>query len=318
MIGKRILSPCFSPNLGGWRCSRSREKMRGFTLVEIIIVIVITGILGGIVAIFIKAPIQQYFDVSRRSDMTDIADTALRRIGRDLRLALPNSVRISGSVSGNNSGSCTGSEICYLEFLPTSVGGRYRVAGGGTNCPGSPSGEALDFTVADGCFGVLGGMPTGFTTFAPGDTDKVAIYNLGINGANAYAGDNTAAVKTSTSNANIINLTAGKLFPFESPSARFDIINQPVSYVCNPTLGTLTRVSGYSITPTQPTTTFPAGNQQNLLAKNLTNCSFTYDASVVAQRSGLVTMSLSITEANPSSSSEKVTLYNSVHVSNLP
>src|SRR6266481_6264889 len=223
MIGKRILSPCFSPNLGGWRCSRSREKMRGFTLVEIIIVIVITGILGGIVAIFIKAPIQQYFDVSRRSDMTDIADTA-----------------------------------------------------------------------------------------------KVAIYNLGINGANAYAGDNTAAVKTSTSNANIINLTAGKLFPFESPSARFDIINQPVSYVCNPTLGTLTRVSGYSITPTQPTTTFPAGNQQNLLAKNLTNCSFTYDASVVAQRSGLVTMSLTITEANPSSSSEKVTLYNSVHVSNLP
>jgi len=270
--------------------------MRGFTLVEIIIVIVITGILGGIVAIFIKAPIQQYFDVSRRSDMTDIADTALRRVGRDLRLALPNSARVSGS--------CSGSTTCYLEFFPTSGGGRYR---------SGPPGDVLNFGAADSSFDVLGGMSAGFA-FNP--NDLVAIYNLGIPGANAYAADNTAAINTGTSNANLINLIAGKLFPFESPSARFDIINQPVSYVCDPTLGTLTRVSGYGIHDPQPTP--PVGGTSALLAKNVTNCSFTYDASVAAQRSGLVTMSLTITEANPSSSSEKVTLYNSVHVSNLP
>ncbi|TAN77825.1 MAG: type II secretion system protein, partial [Gallionella sp.] len=71
-----------------------------------VMVIVITGIIGSMVAVFIKAPVQQYFDVARRADMTDTADTALRRITRDLRLALPNSVRVTGAVSG--AGSCNG------------------------------------------------------------------------------------------------------------------------------------------------------------------------------------------------------------------
>jgi hypothetical protein len=58
-----------------------------------IVVIVITGIIGGIVAVFLRMPVQGYVDSARRADMTDIADTALRRISRDLHSALPNSVR---------------------------------------------------------------------------------------------------------------------------------------------------------------------------------------------------------------------------------
>jgi hypothetical protein len=45
----------------------------------------------------------------------------------------------------------------------------------------------------------------------------------------------------------------------------------------------------------------------------VSSCSFTYDPSVVAQRSGLVTMNLGITENN-----ETVTLYSATHVSNVP
>ena len=70
------------------------KSHRGFTLVEMIIVIVITGIIGGMVAMFIRMPVQGYVDSARRAEMTDIADTALRRIGRDLRTAVPNSVRV--------------------------------------------------------------------------------------------------------------------------------------------------------------------------------------------------------------------------------
>ena len=75
---------------------RMTKFQSGFTLAEAVIVIAITGIISAVVAVFIKAPVQSYFDASRRAEMTDIADTALRRISRDLRLALPNSVRVAG------------------------------------------------------------------------------------------------------------------------------------------------------------------------------------------------------------------------------
>jgi len=67
----------------------------GFTLIEMVVVIVLTSIIAAVVAVFIKIPVQGYVDSARRAEMTDIADTALRRVGRDLRLALPNSVRIT-------------------------------------------------------------------------------------------------------------------------------------------------------------------------------------------------------------------------------
>jgi MSHA biogenesis protein MshO len=50
-----------------------------------------------------------------------------------------------------------------------------------------------------------------------------------------------------------------------------------------------------------------------LLANNVSACAFSYDANVVAQRSGLVTMRLAITE-----NGETVTLYSATHVSNVP
>ena len=287
-----------------------RQSQQGFTLAEMIMVIVITGIIGGMVAVFLKAPIQQYMDVARRADMTDIADTASRRIGRDLRLALPNSVRVTTGACPVTTANPGGAGTCsFLEFLPTSGGGRYRAdTGGGAGCPASPSGEALDFTVADACFGVLGGMPAGFA-FAAGD--MAAVYNLGISGATAYAANNTAAIDTAASTSSIVKLSAAKYFPFESPNARFAIINKAVSYVCDTTGRTLMRYT-YSIAGGgQPTSALALGN---LLAGNVgAVCNFSYDAFVVAQRSGLVTMNLSITENN-----ETVTLYSATHVSNMP
>jgi len=292
-----------------------RRSQQGFTLVEMIMVIVITGIIGGIVAVFLRMPVQQYVDVARRGDMTDIADTALRRISRDLRLALPNSARVTTGTCPVTAANPGGAGTCsFLEFLPTSGGGRYRSgAGGGAGCAASPGGEALEGAwsmppVADNCFGVLGGMPPNFA-FTAGD--RVAVYNLGIAGASAYLADNTAAINVGTSTAMLVQLNAATLFPFESPQQRFDVINQAVSYVCDTTGGTLTRYTNYGIVAVQPTSTLAGGN---LLAQHIgAVCDFAYDANVVAQRSGLVTMRLSITEQN-----ETVTLYNATHVSNQP
>ena len=260
----------------------SPHTQRGFTLIEAIVVITITAIISAVVATFIRTPIQGYFDSVRRAELTDTADTAVRRIGRDLRLALPNSVRVT-----------TAGSVYYLEFLLTSGGGRYR-----TDTPGDP----LDFTTATGdtSFDILG--PT-----VPG-TGTIAIYNLGIPGADAYNGDNTSAVTGISGN----NLKiSAKQFPFASPSNRFQIIQTPVSYVCDPAAGTLTRYSGYAISTGQPTSF--SGSSSALLARNVSACTFTYNPQVITQRAGLLSATLQLTQ-----SGESVNLYYEAHVSNAP
>jgi MSHA biogenesis protein MshO len=288
------------------------QSQQGFTLIEMIMVIVITGIIGGMVAVFLKAPIQQYMDVSRRADMTDIADTALHRVARDLRLALPNSVR--RTVSGGS---------VYLEFIPTIGGGRYRADIDATDnvCLGGNSDDdILSFTAADTCFEVLGTMPP----VAGGD--QIVVYNLGIAGADAYSGnilatDNRRAVSgVGLSSITIISAAA---LPFNSCAydaggfvvggCRFQVVQTPVTYVCTPVPGgvggTLMRWQGYNIQPVQPVV-LPGGGSAATLASNVSTCDFTYAG---AERSGLVTLNLGITEDN-----ETVTLYSATHVSNVP
>jgi prepilin-type N-terminal cleavage/methylation domain-containing protein len=73
--------------------SAASRRSRGFTLLEAITVIAITGIIAAVVAVFMVRPAQGYFSSTARLAMVDTADTALRRIARDVRLALPNTVR---------------------------------------------------------------------------------------------------------------------------------------------------------------------------------------------------------------------------------
>jgi len=64
----------------GGGVTRSAETVRrqvGFTLIEAIIVIAITGIVAAAVAMFIRLPVQGYVDSAARAELTDIADTAL-------------------------------------------------------------------------------------------------------------------------------------------------------------------------------------------------------------------------------------------------
>src|SRR5688572_23243570 len=87
----------------GKKCPGARAgacaPSQGFSLVELIVVIVITGIIASVIGSFIAGPIQGFFDQARRAALVDAAQLALLRMGRDLRAALPNSVRIdSGAV----------------------------------------------------------------------------------------------------------------------------------------------------------------------------------------------------------------------------
>jgi len=256
-------------------------------LIELVMVIVITGVIGTMVAVFIRRPVEGYLDTARRAEMSDIADTALRRMTRDLRTALPNSIRVDG----------TGK---YIEYLQTSGGGRYRaqVDSGG-------NGDILDFTATDSSFDVVGSMPT----LAAGNI--IVVYNLtsdpAITTANAYFGDNRANYDSNSPPT--ITLNPGKQFPFPSPGKRFQIVQYPVTYACE--AGVLRRYWGYAIALAQPTP--PAGGGSALLATNVTDCSFSYSTSGASGRTGAVALNLQIEQ-----SGEKVRLFQQAHVSNVP
>jgi MSHA biogenesis protein MshO len=192
-------------------------SQRGFTLAEAVIVIAITGIIAAVVAVFIRKPIEGYFDSVRRSQLTDTADVALRRMGRDLRTALPNSVRVTSAGT-----------TYTLQYLETTGGGRYRAAVTSTG-----TGNPLDFTAADSAFDVIGPAPTVAT-------GSVVVGNLGAgSGADAYSGNSSALTSAAGSTINMTSI----LFPVESPSRRFQIVGSTITYVCTPAAsgGTLTR-----------------------------------------------------------------------------
>ena len=282
---------------------QTSAMQRGFTLVEAVMVIVLTGIIAAVVAVFIPGPIQGYFDTARRSQSSDVADFALRRVARDLQTALPNSMR---STDANN---------YFLEFLPVRSAGRYRAAGdGGT--------DMLDIAnpAVDNSFGVLSPV------VAVASGDSIVIDNTGQTGADAYAGTNRRAVSSTTpalptSAATNIVLAAGAQFPRDSSSYRFQVVSTPVTYACEVATGTLWRYSGYPIQAAQPTSIATLDSLASVVKAALaTNIVCGSDASnigtgfQVQNADGLVLLRIQLRDG----AGETVSLYREVHVDNAP
>ncbi len=272
----------------------------GFTLAEAVIVIVIMGIISAAVAVFIRGPIDAYFDVSRRAQLSDAADTALRRIARDLQRALPNSVRVAGA--------CTGATPCYLEYVPVEAGGRYRA-----ELDQVGAGDPLDFTDnTDTAFDLIGPNIS-----LPATPLWLVVYNLGIPGATAYSGDSAASdvrrpYAGGGGSVSAVSFTSVNVLPFESPARRFHMVSTPVSYAWTPAPGggTLVRHSGYGFSVAQPV---PPGGAASLLADAVTSCNFTYSTLEVARSAGLISIGLEV-----SADGETLSLFHQVHVSNVP
>ncbi len=265
------------------------KGLKGFTLVEMVVTIVIIGILAAIGGMFISRPIEGYVDLERRTALVDQAESALRRMQRDVRSALPNSVRISADGK-------------RLELLHVVDGGRYR-----QYLTAAGMGDILDFTLADTSFDVLGGLQH-FSEVTSG-VDKIVIYNLAADGiaANAYFGDNTTTL--------LAGSTASKLlfnhqFPFASPYQRFFIVDEAVTYMIS--VGKLTRHSGYVYNNTQYNPANPDAGDLVASFIHQVDSSFTYNPGT-AGRSGLVTIQVAL-----ESQGERITLLHQVHVDNAP
>ena len=277
------------------------KTCKGFTLVELVIVISIMALVASAVSRFISEPVAAYLDTSRRATLVDVADTALHRLTREVRLALPNSVRVAGNGTA-------------VEFLRVVTGGRYR---------SQPPGNPLDFSLSSDSFDVIGQLEDAALVGAnasavqghciAGTVACLVIHNTGQSGASAYAGDNIAAVRSASASA--VSFHAATPFPLTSPGQRFYVIDGPVSFVCAG--GMIYRYSGYPVTAAHSAVDSAAeldalGASKQLLADKVSTCKFEYDPGK-ATLSGTLRVVLAHTEEG-----ESVRLLQQVQVRNAP
>ena len=276
-----------------------RSPARGFTMVEAVVVMVITGIVGGMVAVFLKWPVHNYVDSSQRAELSDIADTAVRRMAREIRLAVPNSIRVSADLSA-------------VEFVPSKTGGRYLAAEDG------PDGDHLDFVDPDRLtFQIIGPVPTGRQQILA--NDFIVVNNVGQAPGDVYAGgtqQNRAQVVSVSATGQV--RMASNPFALQSPSLahpmhRFRVATQPLTFRCAG--GSLWRYANYGFRATQLPEPTADVQGRTMLAANVESCAFQY-ARLENAGSGL--LSLTVTLRNPGGGDAAIRLTQQVHVDNTP
>ena len=242
--------------------TRSPANAAGFTLVELIVVIVVAAIVASFIVLFLDAPIQSYFAQTRRSDLVDSANRITHAVTADVRTALPNSVRVTSVGT-----------VYALEFLATEGVARYY------DSVENPA-QGLPFGTPVSTFDTL----DSFTPPTAPPYNHLSIGNLGYPPTvpviyDAYGAANnvmTPGGATITAGANPgesrVTLSAPMTFqaPVTPPPAHNAyLVSGPVSYVCNPTAGTFMRYSGYGITAVQ--TVAPPGAGA-LIAHDVSSC----------------------------------------------
>jgi MSHA biogenesis protein MshO len=155
------------------------RHQQGFTLIELIAVIMVGAIMAGTLTVFLKPALDTYGDTRVRADLADQGDTALRRMLRDVRRSVPNSLRLP-------------SDQCF-ELVPASTGGRYRMGPDVTNdnaagCSPSATCTAwVDPTQTTSMFDTLSPL-----SVTPGIGDWIVINNQ--NGNDVYTGANRSPI----------------------------------------------------------------------------------------------------------------------------
>jgi len=278
------------------RCVDGR-RAAGLTLIEMVISLAIAAILAIFVVTFIAQSVQGYTDLGRRAELTDAAESALRRMGRDLRVALPNSVRINANTGGNTS--------FAVELIPVLDGAKYTNQGA--------VGVKLNTGASDTVFTITGCFRNAAVRNAAGmrmvvnngATPTDDVYSNASLGTGTSSVITAAAVNISIAPAtctvgtnDVVTFSTAHQFRGDSPALRIYVVTTPVSYLCDAAAGTLRRYAGYTISsaqPTDPSIAPLASVASVLVVENVAACEVKTTTSDVVNRR-LVTLALTLSE----------------------
>ncbi|WNC68129.1 type II secretion system protein [Thalassotalea nanhaiensis] len=196
--------------------SVTNKQCKGFTLIELVLVIAILGIISvGFIGV-INIGSNVYNNVSNRDELISDARFAVERLNRELRDALPNSIRILAN----------GTSQC-LEFVPIKSNNVYLSLATITD----PVSDAIEVVKAS-------------TPYTFINSDRVVVYpieandvyNLSVSKSSLISNvDTTTDTNESSCEPNCdfswdITLANPMTFAADSPNNRLFIVAEPVSY----------------------------------------------------------------------------------------
>jgi MSHA biogenesis protein MshO len=284
----------FSPS---GQCDGLKANLQqGFTLVELVLVIVLLGIMAVGISGFIGLSTQTFVNVAQRDELVASARFAVERLNREVRNAVPNSLRVNSNAT-----------IQCLEFLPIVASSTYL------DIPVSPESASDQITI-------IPFVNQNDSAYVLNNSDVVVAYPLNANEIYTNINDNNGkvfglkAINTSvTPWVLTLDHSAGDIFDDDSPNQRLYIANKPVSYCVNN--NNLRRYSNYAISATSYIE--PNGASSTLMAENIATVSSASPAFVIQpatlQRNAQVQIRLDFTRDG-----ESIVFANDIHLVNVP
>ncbi len=277
-----------------------RGRIRGFTLVEMITVIVLLGIIAVVLAPFIANAIQAWHDGKARAELVARGRLALERLAREVRLAVPNSLETLAGGQG-------------IQFVRTRAGGRYieRFDNYGAAFTRMNRRFRKNAALANGLY-IMG---TGLSVSAG---DILVIGNTSPAALKAFPGDGPAVALTgiAATTSATDGTTQGQILGFAShrflvgsPGRHFAIADQTVEVGL--TGNTLRWHTAAGLADYDATADW--GGADPVLVDGVTAVNFTYAPGTPAA-SGVLRIDLTLaTDAG-----NGIRLYHEVHVRNTP
>lgn len=263
---------------------------KGFTIIEIIAVIVVLGIVSVGISNFLGLGANVYVDAVGRERVVNQTRFMMERLTRELREALPNSVRVN----------TTGTINC-LEFVPIQASSTYM------NIPVAPEAATNSIAVVQHAVSSI-------------SANKIAVYPLtssdvyGTTPTSATTGNvfSLNTVPSTGTTTQTITLTNSVRFDADSPTGRYYLVNNAIAYCVDTSNGEVKRYAGYW--PASSQTSPPSGVTGVLMAEgvNAGTTPFNYSSATLVTNA-VVKMTFEMVRDD-----EQIDFHHEVHLINVP